>query len=85
MFEHLETTSPTHVDKRLSYTQRILRGAALKKNHEVLVTCRQSAKELTGNEWTIGDLNRLSAEDFWTWVKMDTTAYDGHDYLPREK
>ena len=47
VFEHLSITSPMDVDKRLAYTQHILRGAALKKYHEVLVTCRQSEKELT--------------------------------------
>ena len=52
VFEHLNITSPMDVDKRLAYTQRILRGATLKKYQEVLVTCRQSAKELTGDEWT---------------------------------
>ena len=29
VFEHLNITSPMDVDKRLAYTQRILRGAAL--------------------------------------------------------
>ena len=42
VFEHLEITSPMDVDKSLAYTQRIIRGAALKKYREVLVTCRQS-------------------------------------------
>ena len=67
------------VDKRLSYTQRILRGAAIKKYREVLVTCRQLEKELTGDEWTLGDLAGLFVKDFWTWAKTDTTEYDGHD------
>ena len=39
VFEHLKITSPMHVDKRLEYTQHILRGAALKKYREVLGTC----------------------------------------------
>ena len=67
------------VDKRLSYTQHILGGAALKKYREVLVTCRQLEKELAGDEWTLGDLAGLLVEDFWTWAKTDTTGYDGHD------
>ena len=44
VFEHLEITSPVDVDRRISYTKRILRGAALIKYREVLVTCRQSEK-----------------------------------------
>ena len=50
LFEHLNITSHMNVDKRLAYTQSILRGAALKKYREVLVTCRQSAKDLAGDE-----------------------------------
>ena len=46
--------------------------------------CRQSAKDLAVDEWTFGELTRLSAEDFWTWAKKDTTGYDGHDYLARD-
>ena len=63
------------------YTQRILRGSALKKYREVLVTCKQSAKELAGDEFTLGYMNGLSTEDFWTWEKTDTTGYDGYPYL----
>ena len=85
VFEHLDVTSPSYVDKRLAYTKRILRGSVIKKYREVLVGFRQSAKELVGNEWTLGELTWISAEDFWTWVKTDTTGYDGHDYLARDK
>ena len=45
------------------------------------MTCKQSAKELVGDEWTLGDPSRVSTEDFWTWVKTDTIGYDGHPYL----
>ena len=79
VFDHLDTTSPIDAEKRLAYTQRILRGAALKKYREVLVTCRQSAKELAGDEWTLGNITGIDVEYFWTWEKTDTTVYD--DYL----
>ena len=46
LFEHLETTSPVDVDKRVAYTQCILRGVELKKYRAVLLECKQSAKEL---------------------------------------
>ena len=82
VFEHLETTSPIDVDKMISYTQLIPRGDALKKKtREVLVTCRKLAKEIAGDEWILGELTGLFAEDFGTWMKTDTTGYDGHDYL----
>ena len=47
--------------------------------------CKQSAKELAGDDWTLGDLSRISTEDFWTWVKLDTIGYDGHAYLAIDK
>ena len=40
VFEHLYITSPMDVGKGTAYTQLILRGAALKKYVEVLVTYR---------------------------------------------
>ena len=62
VFDHLEITSPMDVKKSLAYTQRILGGAALKKHQEVLVTFRQSVKELAGDDWTLGEMTRLAAE-----------------------
>ena len=47
--------------------------------------CKQSAKEFAGDEWTLGDMNRLAAEDFWTRAKTDTTGYDGHTYPDIDK
>ena len=85
VFDHIEIISPTDVDKRLAYTQRILKGLALKKYREVLVTCNQSAKAPGGDEWTSGDMSRVSTEDFWTWEKTDTIGYDGHPYLAIDK
>ena len=49
------------------------------------MTCRQLAKDLAGDEWTLGELTRLSVEEFWNWANMDTTRYDGHDYLAQDK
>ena len=49
------------------------------------MTCRQSTKELVGDEWTLGELTGISVEDFWNLAKTDTMGYDGHDYLDRYK
>ena len=73
------------VEKRLAYTQRIPRGSPLKKNREILMTVRQLAKDLAGDEWNLGELTELSAEDFWTWAKTDTTGNDVNDYLTWDK
>ena len=85
VFEHLRITSPMDAKKRLAYMQCILRGAALKKYQEVLVTSRHLANELAGDDWTLGELTRISAVDLWTWAKTDTTRYDGNDYLAWDK
>ena len=49
-----------------------------------MVACRQSEKELVGDEWNLGELAGLSAEAFWTWDKTDTMGYGGHVYLARD-
>ena len=49
------------------------------------MTCRQLAKDLVDDEWTLGDMTGLESEDFWTWAKKDTTGYYGHPYLYIEK
>ena len=85
VFENLETTSTMELDQKVAYMQRILRGAALKKNREVLIACRKSAKELAIDEWNLGKLAGLSAEALWNWAKTDTTGYDVHAYLSMDK
>ena len=45
------------------------------------MTGKQSAKEIMSDEWTLGDMNGLAAEYFWTGAKTDTTGYEGHPYL----
>ena len=85
VFEHLETTYTMEVDQRVAYTQRILKGYALKKYIEVLLGCRQPEKELAGDEWNLGEMAGLSADNLWTWAKTDTTGYDGHEYLDMDK
>ena len=77
-FDYLDITSTIYVEKRLSCTQRIIRGAALLKYREVLVTCKHSAKELTDDEWTLDDMSGPSTEEFWDLEKTDTIGYDGN-------
>ena len=79
--EHLEITSPTEVDQMVFYTQRILRGAALKKYKVVLLEWKQSAKDLVEDKCTLGDLKAISTEDFWAWDKSDRLTYDVDAYL----
>ena len=85
VFENLNITSPMDVDKKLAYTQRILRRAALKKYREFLVTCMQLAKELLGDERTLSEMSGISTDNFWTWDKIDNTGYDVYDYLAQDK
>ena len=41
VFEHQEITSDINIDKRINYTQLILRGMSLKEYKEVLVGCKE--------------------------------------------
>ena len=45
------------------------------------MTCKQSVKELAGDEWTLVDMSGVSTEDFWNWEKMDSMGYDVHPYI----
>ena len=47
--------------------------------------CKKLEKNLTGDEWTLGKLAGLSAENFCTWDNMDILGYGGHAYLTRDK
>ena len=49
------------------------------------MTCRQLAKDLPIDEWTLGKLTGLYAEDFCTCEKTDTLGYDGHYYPALDK
>ena len=47
----------------------------------VLLDCKQSAEDLTGYKWNLGELKGLSTDDFWAWDKIDEIGYDGDAYL----
>ena len=47
--------------------------------------CKQSTKELAGDEWTLGDMSGVSTEDFWTLANTDNIGYYGHPYLDIDK
>ena len=49
------------------------------------MTSKESAKELAGDEWTLGNLRGVSTEDFWNWANTDTIGYDEYPYLDIEK
>ena len=73
------------VDQRVAYTLSILRGAALNKNKAVLLECKQSAEDLTGDKWTLGEPKGTSTDEFWTWLKSDGVGYDMDSYLGLDK
>ena len=81
LFEHFENTSLMEVDRRVDYTQHILRRADHKKYRDILFVCRQLAREFVRDEWNLGKLAELSVEAFWSWPNIDTMGYDGHPLL----
>ena len=76
----LGNLAPMDVDQRLVYTQRILRGYAIKKYKAVLLDCKKLAKDIAGESCTLGDLKGLSTYEFWTWYKSDRIGYDRDAY-----
>ena len=56
VFEHLDITSIMNIYLSIKYTDRILRGPALKKFIQVLLECKESAKRLAVYQWNLGSL-----------------------------
>ena len=73
------------VEQMINYTQCLLRVAALKIYRSVLTKCKESAKELAGDQWDLGNVKELSTEKLWTWSKEDGIGEDGYSYLVLEK
>ena len=84
-FDHLEIKYPMDVDERVSYTQCILRGAALKKYNTVMEEYKQSANELAGDKWDLGALKGRSTDNLWDWANKDGIGYDRDAYLGLDK
>ena len=74
VFEHLMITFPMEVNQRV-----------LNKYKTVLLECKQLAKDLAGDKWTLGDLEALSNEYFSTWAKSGGLTCDGYAYLGMDK
>ena len=57
VFEHLEITSPMDVHKSVNYTQRLLRGASLKKYKSLLTECQERPRNLLEKSGVLARLN----------------------------
>ena len=64
VFEHVDITSHIDVDQMVVYMQVILIRYALNKYRAVMVECKQSAKELAGDNWDLCKLKGISTDDF---------------------
>ena len=85
VFEHLEITSPMDVDKSVNCVQRLLRGSALNKYKAVLTEFKESAKGLSGDQWTLGETNDVTMEKFWTQAKEDGLESYRYAYMGVDK
>ena len=65
--------------------QRILRRSVLKKYKAVMRSCKEPAKYLEGDKWTLRYLKEISAEDFWTLAKSDGINDNWDAYMGLEK
>ena len=64
VFKHLEITSKTDVDKRINYTECILRGTILKKYRQFLGDCKELQKGLVGDQYNLGATKNATTEQF---------------------
>ena len=64
VFEHLVIMSKKDLDLRIKYTERILRNSTLKKFRQVLLTCKDAARGLVGNQWTLRAAKNMTMEQF---------------------
>ena len=46
---------------------------------------KESAKDLAGDKWTLGDVKAIFTEQLWTWDNSDWLAYEGYAYLGFDK
>ena len=54
----------------VNYTQHILRGLALNKYKTVLAQCKETAKVIAGDQWTLGEAKYVTMDQLWTWEKL---------------
>ena len=71
MFEHLEITYKLDVDQRVKYTNRILKGPAIKNILHNFWIERIQLSIFPWNQWTFGIAKEISMEKFWVWYKSD--------------
>ena len=51
----------------------------------VLTKCKQSEKELVGDQCNLGNVKDLSTERFWNWSKEDNLDDNSDAYLGLDK
>ena len=83
VFEHLDTTYPMDVDKRIEYTHHILWGTVLNK-YKVLEGCNNLEKGLSGDQWELVPMNNVITKKFHNWTHTDANnglgdMHLGHD------
>ena len=45
---------------------------ALKKSKQVISECKESAKGVSGNQWTLQAIEDVNMGHFWDWDKVGT-------------
>ena len=70
IFEHMDITAKTDVDKRVNYKGKIMAVPALKKYHEILLVGKETENSYAGDQWTLREAKVFSMEDFWNWDKV---------------
>ena len=58
--EHPGIISWDNIDKRWIYFEKFLRGPALTKFINTIIYCKEITKEVSGNQWNIGEADNDS-------------------------
>ena len=78
LFEHPVITYPLNVYQRFNYKHRLLRGDALKEYKAVLEECKETANDISGDQWALSEANCITVGRFLTWAKEYGTDVNGN-------
>ena len=65
--------------------QHLLRRLGLNKYKAVLTECKELAKYIAGDQWTLGKKKYVTMERFWNLTNVDGINTDGGSYLGLDK
>ena len=65
-------------DKRINYTQRLIRESALNIRNTLLAECKYLVMGISGYKWMLGVTKYVTVEKFCTWSNLDGVDMSGY-------